>query len=89
MPINRDYDFSELDGLIAENILRSMGGERARRAVLSLIQQGASRQVIVGRLREVLPTWEQTAVQLGVVVDFLMAEHAPDSENGRGKGSRR
>ena len=73
-----EFDFSELDGLIAENILRQFGGERARRVIVGLINQGASRQVIVGRLREVLPTWEQTAVQLGVVVDFLI------SENGNG-----
>jgi hypothetical protein len=70
----RQIDYTQFDGLIAEQLIISqLGGERMRVVILDLIGQGASKGQITGRLLELLPTWTGTANQLDVVVDWLMS----------------
>lgn len=79
-----NLDFSEFDGLVAEQILRAWGGERARRIFVNLLRQGATKSQITGRLRELLPSWEMTAMQLDVVIGYL--QHDTDGRtNGGGQ----
>jgi len=66
-------NYDDFDAILAEQLLNQLGGEEMRRAIINLLGQGATKRDIVGRLLEILPTWKATAVQLGVVVDYLMA----------------
>ena len=67
----KPIDFSEFDGLVAEQILRAWGGERARQVFVGLLRQGVTKDEITGRLRLLLPTWEGTAHQLDMVLGYL------------------
>lgn len=75
MSITRDIDYAEFDRLFVEKIIRDEFGGEAGRAVLErMIRKGATTQDMVGRLRQLLPTWEGRATQLEVVVNYLIAD---------------
>lgn len=69
-----DLDFTEFDALYAERLLEQQGGERMRRVIVGLLKQGATKKDITGRLLTRLPSFTGTAVQLGVIVDYLANE---------------
>lgn len=73
-----EIDFSKLHGLLAERILREQGGEPMKRALLDLVEQGATVEDVVGHIEQLLPTWTGTARQLGVVYAALKEGAADD-----------
>lgn len=69
--ITKEIDYSEFEALFAEQILREMGGERARAAIEGLLKQQATKAQIMARFKRRFPSWTGTAERLDVVIDYL------------------
>jgi hypothetical protein len=73
MTTQRDIDYSALHGLFAEQIIREMGGEKARAVFVDLVRQGATKAGVLAEFRRTLPNWTGTADRLAIVYDYLSA----------------